>query len=482
MALFLQLEEDYMKVRTRFAPSPTGFMHVGNLRTSLYTYFYARQNNGTFILRIEDTDVERYVEGAVGKIFKTLKMANINHDEGPDVGGDYGPYVQSERKALYEKYAELLVEKKEAYYCFCDKERLESLQDEHGIRRYDRHCLHLSQEEIEAKKKAGLPYVIRQKMPTSGSISFEDLIYGTITVDAKELEDQILLKSDKMPTYNFANVIDDHLMDITHVIRGKEYLSSTPKYNLLYQAFGWEIPKYIHLSPIMKDETHKLSKRYGDANFEDFVERGFLPHAIVNYICLLGWAPKENQEKFTMEELIEKFSIDGLKKSGSIFDEKKLQWLNGEYLKELSEEEYIEFVKPYLIKAGIEGTDEWYKELILLFRDRTLYGAQVVSLYHEFFREQLELSEEAQAVLSEEGVNDTLNGFLDAFSNIEEWNADNINQAIKQVGKDLNVKGKMLFMPCRIATTGDMHGPELGKTLVLLGKDKTLNRLRQMIK
>lgn len=469
------------KVRTRFAPSPTGFMHLGNLRTALYTYFFARQNNGIFILRIEDTDVERFVEGATEKIFATLKMANITHDEGPDVGGEYGPYVQSERKPIYEKYAEELVDKGAAYYCFCDKERLESLQDEHGVRRYDRHCLHLSKEEIEAKKAAGIPYVIRQKMPTSGSISFEDLIYGTITVDAKELEDQILLKSDKMPTYNFANVIDDHLMKITHVLRGKEYLSSTPKYNLLYQAFGWEVPKYIHLSPIMRDETHKLSKRYGDVNFEDFVARGFLPHAIVNYISLLGWAPKDNQEKFTMEELIERFSIDGLKKSGSIFDEKKLQWLNGEYLKELSEEDYINFIKPFLVKAGIEGTDEWYNELILLFRDRTLYGAQIVELYKENFGGAHSFSDEARAILQEPGVTDTLKAFYDAFSKLEVWNEVNIYETIKQVGKDLNVKGKMLYMPCRIGTTGEMHGPDLGKMLYLLGKEKAMANLQQTL-
>lgn len=469
------------KVRTRFAPSPTGFMHLGNLRTALYTYFFARQNQGTFILRIEDTDLERFVEGATEKIFKTLTMANITHDEGPDVGGKYGPYVQSERKNLYEKYAEKLVSKKAAYYCFCDKERLESLEDEHGIRRYDRHCLHLTPAQIKAKKEAGIPYVIRQKMPTTGEISFDDLIYGTITVDAKELEDQILLKSDKMPTYNFANVVDDHLMKITHVLRGKEYLSSTPKYNLLYQAFGWTVPKYIHLSPIMRDETHKLSKRFGDVNFEDFVARGFLPHAIVNYICLLGWAPKDNQEKFTMEELIERFSVEGLKKSGSIFDEKKLQWLNGEYLKEFSEEEYINFIKPFLTNAHITGSDEWVKELILLFRDRTLYGVQIVDLYKETFVHLPILSDEAKAILQEPGVHETLKALKVAFEKVVDWNGDTIIEAIKQVGKDLSVKGKMLYMPCRIGTTGEMHGPDLGKMLFLLGKETTMFHLQQII-
>ena len=307
-------------VRTRFAPSPTGFMHIGNLRTGLYAYLYAKQNNGKFILRIEDTDVERYVEGAVDLIYKTLKDCKIGIDEGPNEGGNYGPYIQSERKNLYMKYALELVEKGAAYYCFCDKERLESIKGENGIKRYDKHCLHLSKEEIEANLKAGKPFVIRQNMPTEGESSFTDLSFGLVTVPNSELEDQILIKSDGMPTYNFANVIDDHLMGITHVIRGNEYLSSTPKYNLLYDAFGWERPEYIHLTPVMKDETRKLSKRYGDANFEDFISKGYLPEAIINYIALVGWSPKGTQEKFSMDELIENFSVSGLSKSPGIFD------------------------------------------------------------------------------------------------------------------------------------------------------------------
>ncbi|HHX00180.1 MAG TPA: glutamate--tRNA ligase, partial [Acholeplasmataceae bacterium] len=280
-----------MKVRTRFAPSPTGFMHVGNLRSALYAYLFARQNNGTFILRIEDTDLERFVPGAVEVIYDTLKQAGIEIDEGPHEGGNYGPYVQSERKEIYQNYAKELVDKGVAYYCFCDKERLANLKAQ-GITKYDKHCLHLPKEEIEKKLVSGEPYVIRQNMPTEGVSEFEDLVFGKIQIENKELEDHILIKSDGMPTYNFANVVDDHLMAITHVIRGNEYLSSTPKYNLLYEAFGWEIPKYIHLTPIMKDETRKLSKRHGDAYFGDFVEKGYLPEAIINYIALLGWSPK----------------------------------------------------------------------------------------------------------------------------------------------------------------------------------------------
>ena len=331
------------RVRTRFAPSPTGFLHVGGLRTALYCYLYAKQNNGDFILRIEDTDLERYVEGAVDIIYSTLKEANMQIDEGPNEGGPYGPYVQTQRKDIYLKYALMLVEKKAAYYCFCDKERLDSLATENGIKRYDKHCLHLSDEEIKTRLERGDKWVIRQNMPTEGVSEFDDLVYGKVSVPNNELEDQILIKSDGLPTYNFANVVDDHLMNITYVMRGNEYLSSTPKYNLLYDAFGWERPQYIHLTPIMKDATRKLSKRYGDANFDDFVKRGFLPEAIVNYIALLGWSPKGEQEKFSMEELIEKFSISGLSKSSSIFDEAKMKWLNGEYIKELSFDKFMEF-------------------------------------------------------------------------------------------------------------------------------------------
>ena len=349
------------RVRTRFAPSPTGFLHVGGLRTALYCYLFAKQNHGDFILRIEDTDLERYVEGAVDIIYSTLKEANMKIDEGPNEGGPYGPYVQTERKDIYMKYALELVEKGAAYYCFCDKERLDSLATENGIKRYDKHCLHLSKEEVQERLARGDKWVIRQNMPTEGVSEFEDLVYGKVSVPNNELEDQILIKSDGLPTYNFANVIDDHLMHITYVMRGNEYLSSTPKYNLLYDAFGWERPHYVHLTPIMKDATRKLSKRYGDANFDDFVKRGFLPEAIVNYIALLGWSPKCDQEKFTMDELIEKFSISGLSKSSSIFDEAKMKWLNGEYIKELDFNKFMELATPFFEQSKIKGKYSYEK-------------------------------------------------------------------------------------------------------------------------
>ncbi len=314
------------KVRTRFAPSPTGYMHVGNLRTALYAYLIAKHENGDFILRIEDTDQERLVEGALDVIYNTLKITGLNHDEGPDIGGPVGPYVQSERKNIYIEYAEKLIEKGEAYYCFCTKERLDMLRaNSEALKRpfrYDKHCINLSKEEAQKKIAEGVPYVIRQKNPTTGSTSFHDEIYGDISVDNSELDDMILIKSDGLPTYNFANVVDDHLMGITHVVRGSEYLSSSPKYNRLYEAFGWDVPVYVHCPPIMKDEHHKLSKRNGDASFEDLMAKGYLKEAILNYIALLGWNPGGEKEIFSMEELIEAFNYKNINKSPAVLIQK----------------------------------------------------------------------------------------------------------------------------------------------------------------
>ena len=362
------------EIRTRFAPSPTGYMHVGNLRTALYAYLLAKHDNGTFILRIEDTDQERYVEGAVDIIFNTLKETGLVHDEGPDVGGDYGPYIQSERRDIYKKYAQQLVDSGHAYYCFCDKERLDKLKNRNEQlkqpNKYDKHCLHLSKEEIEENLKNGVPYVIRQNIPKTGTTSFEDEIFGKITVDNDTLDDNVLLKSDGLPTYNFANVVDDHLMGITHVIRGNEYLSSTPKYNLLYEAFGWEIPKYIHCSPVMKDAQHKLSKRNGDASYEDLKAKGYLTEAILNYIALLGWSPQGEQEIFTLPELVEAFEISGISKSPAIFDEQKLRWMNGEYIRKMSPEQFYELALPYL-KEAVKREDINLKEIAELIHTRT---------------------------------------------------------------------------------------------------------------
>ena len=338
------------RTRTRFAPSPTGYMHVGNLRTALYAYLTARRKKGDFILRIEDTDQSRQVEGAVEIIYNTLKETHLLWDEGPDIGGPYGPYVQSERKEIYKKYAEMLVEKGAAYYCFCTKERLEEVnrikQLSGQIPGYDNHCRNLSKEEVEEKLAAGVPYVIRQNIPTTGITTFDDMVYGHIEVQNNTLNEGILIKSDGYPTYNFANVIDDHLMQITHVVRGNEYLSSTPKYNLIYEALGWDIPIYIHLPSVNKDETHKLSKRHGDASYQDLKKQGFMTAAIINYIALLGWSPKEN-EILSLDELISQFDINHISKAPAIFDIEKLKWINGMYIKKMPLDQFHQLIKPY---------------------------------------------------------------------------------------------------------------------------------------
>ncbi len=347
------------KVRTRFAPSPTGYLHIGGLRSALYAYLFAKQSGGDFILRIEDTDQKREVDGATEVIYHTMKECGLNWDEGPDIGGDYGPYIQSQRRGLYQKHAEELLEKGGAYRCFCTTEELAERRASAEARgetfKYDKHCLHLSPEEIQAKIDAGTPHVIRQNIPITGKVAFDDMIFGHIEVDAETLDDNVLMKADGLPTYNFANVVDDHLMMISHVMRGSEYLSSTPKYNLLYQSFGWEIPAYIHMPPVMRDAQHKLSKRDGDASYQDFIDKGYLKEALINYIALLGWNPGTEQEKFTLDELAKAFSLSGMSKSPAIFDPDKLRWLNFEYIRALPPEEYRQHALPWYKKAGVEG-------------------------------------------------------------------------------------------------------------------------------
>ena len=368
-------------VRTRFAPSPTGYLHIGGLRTALYAYLFAKKHGGKFILRIEDTDLERYVDGAVEIIYRTLKEAGLEYDEGPDVGGSFGPYVQSERKEIYQRYARELVDKGGAYYCFCTRERLEQIHKD-GATKYDKHCLNIPRAEAEARIAAGEPYVIRQNIPETGSTTYTDLVFGDITVDNKELEDNILIKSDGMPTYNFANVIDDHLMGINYVIRGVEYLSSTPKYNMLYKAFGWELPQYIHLQPIMRDATHKLSKRHGDASYEDFIAKGYLSEAVVNYIALLGWSPKDNREKLSLAEMRELFDLGGISRSASIFDEAKMRWLNSQYIKELSDEQFYAKAEPFLKRCGyLEGYDLRYLAGLLKNRCEVLSDVEGLTAF-----------------------------------------------------------------------------------------------------
>lgn len=472
------------KVRTRFAPSPTGFMHIGNLRSALFEYLVAKSNGGDFILRIEDTDQTRYVEGAVEFIYNTLKLCDIHIDEGPLEGGDYGPYTQSERVNIYRKYAEELVEKGEAYYCFCTEERLEKLREEADIRKvafmYDGHCLKLSKEEVEEKIKAGVPYVIRQKMPKEGTTSYEDLVYGRISVENELLEDQILLKSDGYPTYNFANVIDDHLMGITHVVRGNEYLSSTPKYLLLYKAFGWESPEYIHLPHIVKEGGKKISKRDGDSTFMDLYNLGYLPKAIINYLALLGWAPEDNQEIYSMDELIKKFNVKRINNSPAVYDIKKLNWVNAHYIKELPLDEFKKLVLPFLEKEYDldKKSNEWLDELLSIYQNHISYGQEIVEEVRLFFKDDIELDDECLEFMTSEGVNETVTEFRNQIEKMDEWTVEKISEAIQNTKEVTGNKGKLLFMPIRIKTTGQMHGPELPDTLHLLGKDVVLDRLK----
>ena len=474
-------------VRTRFAPSPTGYMHVGNLRTALYAYLMAKSQNGTFILRIEDTDQERYVEGAVDIIYNTLKEAGLNWDEGPDVGGPVGPYVQSERMSMFKAYAEKLVESGHAYYCFCDKDRLEEvrvLQKASGqAPKYDGHCRDLSKEEVAEKLAAGIPYVIRQKMPTEGTTSFHDEVYGLITVDNSTLDDQILIKADGMPTYNFANVVDDHTMGITHVIRGSEYLSSTPKYNLLYEAFGWDIPVYIHCPPVMKNATEKLSKRNGDASYQDLVAKGYLPAAIVNYLALLGWAPKGEQEIFSMEELKKEFSVSGVSKSPSIFDNQKLDYINSEYLRALSLDEFHEVALPWIRQTVKKDVDTKLIAKVLQARTEVLNQIpEQVDFVDELPEYDTALYVHKKMKTTEETSLEALNAALPVLEGLEVFTEETIHDAMFQLIADMGVKNGWMLWPLRVAVSGKQFTPGGGiEICAILGKEESLARIRKGI-
>lgn len=477
-----------MEVRTRFAPSPTGYMHIGNLRTALYEYLIAKSQGGKFILRIEDTDQERLVEGAVDVIYNTMRMTGLKHDEGPDIGGDYGPYVQSERMGMYMGYAKELVEKGEAYYCFCTKERLESLKESNAegaaFAKYDRHCLHLSKEEVQAKLDAGVPFVIRQKMPDSGTTTFSDVVYGDITVENTELDDQILMKADGFPTYNFANVVDDHLMHITHVVRGSEYLSSTPKYNLLYQAFGWEPPVYVHLPAVMRDAHHKLSKRHGDKSFEDLVKEGYVVEAIINYIALLGWSPSGTQEIFSLKELEENFDMAGLSKSPAIFDIKKLTWMNSEYLKAMDFDKFYALAEPKL-KEALAGTDLDLKKIAALLQKRLETLNDIPGLV-EFFKTLpvygTELYTHKKMKTNDEIALSSLEAALPVLENLADWNTDSIHDALMALVGELGIKNGQLLWPVRTALSGEPTSPGGAMELAdILGKEESLRRIRKGI-
>ena len=467
-------------VRTRFAPSPTGFMHIGNLRTGLYSYLYAKKFNGTFVLRIEDTDRERFVEGATEMVFSTLEKAGIIYDEGPNKDGGYGPYIQSERKELYKKYAEELVSMGKAYYCFCDKERLDSLLDENGVRTYDKHCRNLSKEEVQANLDKGMPYVIRFKVPENVVSTYTDLVFGEISVASEDIEDIILLKSDGMPTYNFANVIDDHTMHITHILRGSEYLSTTPLYNLIYDAFGWSRPTYIHLSPIMKDAQRKLSKRHGDANFEDFLLKGFIPEAIVNYIALLGWCPKDNSEKMSMDEMIEKFDIDGISKSPSIFDEVKMRWLNGEYLKEMPFDKYFDLAKPYILGANLKGNYD-LKEIALLMQTRTEILSDIpekIAFLDNFGEYDLEWYNHKKMKVDLSVAKKCIEYWLAEIPNTDWSSEEAIKESMQIAAEKAELKAGQIMYTVRLAMTGTQVTPGGAVEMaIILGKDESVKRL-----
>jgi glutamyl-tRNA synthetase len=473
------------EVRTRFAPSPTGFMHIGGVRTALYAYLVAKQNGGKFILRIEDTDQSRFVEGATEVIYDTLRDLGLNWDEGPDIGGPVGPYVQSERKDHYIEYANKLVNEGKAYYCFCKEERLEEIKKmaelSHVAYRYDEHCRSLSLEEALKRVEAGEEHVIRFKMPNEGTIVFEDCVYGTIVVNNDELEDLIMIKSDGMPTYNFANIIDDHEMGISHVIRGNEYVSSTPKYILMYQALDFEVPEFIHLPVIKKsrDSDKKLSKRDGDATVDVLKAKGYLNAAIINMLALTGWSSGKEQEIFSLEELVKVFDVKGIGKGNAIFDTEKLNWLNSHYIKELSVDELYNFLYPFVSKNYDlkNKSREWLDELFALFKKQLSYGQEIVDLSSIFFVDEYTIDGDALEFNKQEGIDNTIEVFTKEIDSIAEWNIENINNAINATKEKALVKGKMLYMPIMIKLIGKMQGPELPNIIYLMGKEKALDRL-----
>ena len=476
------------RVRTRFAPSPTGYMHIGNLRTALYAYLIAKKQDGDFILRIEDTDQERYVEGAVDVIYDTLRVAGLNWDEGPDIGGPVGPYVQSERMGMFKSYAEELVKSGHAYYCFCDKERLDEVRKiqeaSHIAPMYDRHCRNLSPEEVQAKLDAGVPYVIRQKMPLDGTTTFHDDIYGDVTVENSTLDDQILIKTDGMPTYNFANVVDDHLMGITHVIRGSEYLSSTPKYNLLYQAFGWEIPTYIHCPPVMKDAQNKLSKRNGDASYQDLVAKGYLTEAVLNYICLLGWSPRgeyAEQEIFSLPELVKIWSPDGISKSPAIFDIEKLTYFNAHYLREMSPEAFHAAALPY-IRQAVQNPALSTEEIAGLLQarcERLTDIPEKLDFFDALPDYDAGLFTNKKSKTNPEVSRRMLEAVLPALEGLADWTVDGIHDALIGLAESLEVKNATLMWPVRIAAAGKLVTPGGAVEIChILGREETVRRLK----
>ena len=483
MKWFEEMERRIPKgeVRTRFAPSPTGYMHVGNLRTALYTYLIARHNKGKFLLRIEDTDQGRLVEGAVDVIYKTMKECHLEHDEGPDIGGPVGPYIQTERRPFYKEYAELLIERGHAYRCFCEK--TESEEDTGEFDRGDDPCRAMSREESDRRAAAGEPYVIRQLIPHEGSTTFHDESFGDITVENATLDDQVLIKRDGLPTYNFANVVDDHMMGISHVVRGSEYLSSAPKYNLLYEGFGWDIPKYVHCSPVMRDAQHKMSKRHGDPSYEDLINQGYLTDAVINYVTLLGWSPKGDraeQEIFSLDELIEAFDIGGISKSPAIFDIEKLKYFNAEYIRRMSEEDFARIAEPY-IRQSVKNPACDTAAIARLLQQRTEVLNDIpekVDFFDALPEYDAALFVHKKSKSDEASSAEVLGKIIPVFESLPDWNDDSIRDAMVKLAEELGAKNAKVMWPVRIAAAGKAVTPGGAVEIcAILGREETLRRL-----
>lgn len=474
-------------IRTRFAPSPTGFLHVGGLRTALYNYLFARNQKGQFVLRIEDTDRSRLVEGAVENLISTLRRMGIEYDEGPDKGGDFAPYIQSQRIEMYREHAEKLVESGDAYYCFCTPERLKELRAQqerlNQQPKYDGHCRNLTPGEVKEKLSRGIPHVVRLKMPLTGETIFTDLIRGEVRVQNELTDDQVLLKSDGYPTYHLANVIDDHYMKISHVIRGEEWLLSVPKHIRLYQAFGWEIPQMAHLPLLLNPDRSKLSKRQGDVAVEDFLEKGYLPEALNNFVALLGWNPGTDQEFFSLKELTRLFSLERVNKAGAVFDLQKLNWMNGHYIRELPEERLISFLTPFLQKAGYDVSDgEKTRKIILAVYKNISRGEELPEKAAIFYRDTIKISDaDARTVLAKPASRTVLQTFLAKIRPKESLNLNSFSVIMKEIQAETGIKKQELWMPIRVALTGYTHGPELPIVIEVLGKEKIQNFVQQVI-
>jgi len=484
-----------MSVRVRFAPSPTGWVHIGGLRTALYNYLYAKKNNGVYLLRIEDTDRSRYVDGAIENMIESMKWAGVMHTEGPFIEdgrivqkGEFGPYIQSERLDMYNEYVQKLLDEGKAYYCFCSKERLDAVRDkqrENGeTPKYDGYCRNLSKDEVLKRVENGEEHVIRLKLPENKDITFKDAIRGEVTFNTNDIDDQVLIKTDGFPTYHLAVIIDDHFMGVTHVIRGEEWLSSTPKHVYMYEAFGWEAPTYVHLPNILNSEKKKLSKRHGDVAVKDFEKKGYLPEALVNYIALLGWSPESNKEIMTIDEMVEEFSFARVSKSGSVFDVNKLNWMNSHYIKEKDLEELYRLSIPFFVESGVVSKDEikekeyWMKLVTDLSREYINTLSEIPEFSKKFLSSEVVLeSDMAKEMIELDHVRDMLNILKAKVEEVEAIDEEFAKKVMKVVQKESGIKGKNLFMPTRIALSGEMHGPDLVKSMIVLGKEVVINRL-----